>query len=63
VFQVAVEDRDMAKILDTDGNAFLGFTASTGSRGFALPVRAKGGRRAQGVEALVWALLTRGAGI
>ena len=37
VFQVAVEDRDMAKILDGDGNAFIGFTASTGSRGFALP--------------------------
>ena len=35
VFQVAVEDRDMAKILDTDGNAYVGFTASTGSKGFA----------------------------
>jgi len=35
VFQVAVEDRDMAKILDTDGNAYIGFTASTGSKGFA----------------------------
>jgi len=35
VFQVAVEDRDIAKILDTDGNAFIGFTASTGSKGFA----------------------------
>eukprot|EP00899_Mesostigma_viride_P005963 jgi/Mesvir1/15368/Mv06566-RA.1 len=34
-FQVAVEDRDMAKILDTDGNAFLGLTAATGSKGFA----------------------------
>ena len=37
VFQVAVEDRDMAKLLDGDGNAYIGFTASTGSRGFALP--------------------------
>ncbi len=37
VFQVAVEDRDMARLLDGDGNAYLGFTASTGSRGFALP--------------------------
>jgi len=36
-FQVAVEDRDMAKILDGDGNAYLGLTASTGSRGFSLP--------------------------
>ena len=35
VFQVAVEDRDMSKILDTDGNAYIGFTASTGSKGFA----------------------------
>lgn len=35
VFQVAVEDRDMAKVLDTDGNAFIGLTASTGSKGFA----------------------------
>jgi len=35
VFQVAVEDRDMAKILDTDGNAYIGLTASTGSKGFA----------------------------
>ena len=35
VFQVAVEDRDMAKILDTDGNAYIEFTASTGSKGFA----------------------------
>ena len=35
VFQVAVEDRDMAKILDTDGNAYIGITASTGSKGFA----------------------------
>ena len=32
VFHVAVEDRDMSKILDTDGNAYIGFTASTGSR-------------------------------
>jgi hypothetical protein len=32
VFQVAVEDRDMSKILDTDGNAYIGFTASTGSK-------------------------------
>jgi len=37
VFQVAVEDRDISKILDTDGNAYVGFTASTGSKGFALP--------------------------
>ena len=37
VFQVAVEDRDMSKVLDTDGNAYIGFTASTGSKGFALP--------------------------
>jgi len=36
-FQVAVEDRDMAKILDGDGNAYVGITASTGSRGFSLP--------------------------
>ena len=36
-FQVAVEDRDMAKVLDGDGNAYLGLTASTGSRGFSLP--------------------------
>ena len=35
VFQVAVEDRDMAKILDHDGNAYIGLTASTGSKGFA----------------------------
>jgi hypothetical protein len=35
VFQVAIEDRDMAKILDNDGNAYVGFTASTGSKGFA----------------------------
>jgi len=35
-FQVAVEDRDLAKILDGDGNAYIGFTASTGSRGFSL---------------------------
>jgi len=35
VFQVAVEDRDMAKILDQDGNAYIGLTASTGSKGFA----------------------------
>jgi hypothetical protein len=35
-FQVAVEDRDMAKVLDGDGNAYLGLTASSGSRGFAL---------------------------
>jgi len=35
VFQVAVEDRDISKILDTDGNAYIGFTASTGSKGFA----------------------------
>ena len=33
--EVAVEDRDMSKILDTDGNAYIGFTASTGSKGFA----------------------------
>ena len=36
-FQVAVEDRDMAKVLDGDGNAYIGLTASTGSRGFSLP--------------------------
>jgi hypothetical protein len=35
VFQVAVEDRDISKILDTDGNAYVGFTAGTGSKGFA----------------------------
>ena len=35
VFAVAVEDRDMSKVLDTDGNAYIGFTASTGSKGFA----------------------------
>ena len=32
---VGWEDRDMSKILDTDGNAYIGFTASTGSKGFA----------------------------
>ena len=37
VFSVAVEDRDIAKVLDTDGNAYAGLTAATGSQGFALP--------------------------
>jgi hypothetical protein len=36
-FQVAVEDRDMAKVLDGDGSAYIGLTASSGSRGFSLP--------------------------
>jgi hypothetical protein len=37
VFQVAVEDRDIAKVIDGDGNAYIGFTGSTGSKGFAKP--------------------------